>query len=180
MTETSTQVKNLASLPDEEFESLTKTVDHVACMRYAIRKKQTRKEGQELFKAIKARDPVGSEINSFSREIRIGEFLMNLTYAYNKECLVMEMSSILRNNTILVQELEEMERLPFWIISKYKPATMDTYIKQDLWTIDGVAAMMCDILRRIRVTATESPKNNKRTGPTGSSSNGTRKKQRNN
>ena len=80
----------------------------------------------------------------------------------------------------LVQELEELERLPFWIISKYKPATMDTYIKQDLWTIDRVAAMMCDILRRIRVTTTESPKNNKRTGPTGSSSNGTRKKQRNN
>ena len=100
VTETSTQVKNLASLPDEEFESLTKTIDHVACMRYAIRKKQTRKEGQELFKAIKARDPVGSEINSFSREIRIGEFLVNLTYAYNKECSAMEMSSILRNNTI--------------------------------------------------------------------------------
>lgn len=178
ITEDSTQVKDLISLEDKEFETLNKTVSTVACMRYAVRKRQTKEEGQKLFVTLKSREPVGSELNSFAREIRVGEFLVNLTVAYNKDSSILDLISILGGSTSLVEDLKELEAMPFWIMSKFKPATVDGYIKKEFLTKKGVAVALKDILSSLKEPPTDS-KSKKRTIPTSGSSSSQKKSRSN-
>lgn len=143
-------IASMLAMSDEEFEKSLKCVKNIKCFRYAMRKKEMGKEGQILFRSIKGRDPVNNELKTFNREVRVGEFLIKLTVAYNTDATGGDLSGILRSNTIPLKTLPELELYEDWISLKYCASSTERHVTQTFYNVPGVPFAIAKILSSMK------------------------------
>ncbi len=97
-------------------------------LRYAIRKRELNKDGQALFVLVKDRDSIQSKLSSFSREVRVGEFLAKLTFAYHQQLHGADMTALLREGPNPIKFLAELEQYASWGYLKFTVSSAQRHI----------------------------------------------------
>ena len=154
------EVGHLLKMTDKEMETLQHDVFSFTYMRYALRKKESGKEGQVLFKLIKGRDAHGSEIKGFMKEVRSGELLLKLNQAYNQKVGIQDLDKLLQSP--LAIQAEDLKTFEFWITFNFKSSSIDKNVNQELMRKKGVPARVWQILDNLAVS--QSPKRKRSEG----------------
>ncbi len=141
---------DLFQMTDREFEAVRGTVKVVACYRYALRRHELKKDDATLFAVVKGRPKVGNELKSFAKQLRIGEFLIKLTYALNKDFSGPQLLALLKSSSLPVSKFAELSGFPVWVGTKNSPSTVQGYVSQQFFGIPGVPFALSRILKEMK------------------------------
>ncbi len=159
-----------ALMSDEEFERSLGKSKNIACFRYAIRKIETGMSDPDLFVHLKGQKPVDNQLKTFARAIRIGDFLLRLTFAHTKKYGGSELTSLLRSNAKPFKSLAELNAVPEWVTSSSAASTVQDYVSQSFLAIPGIPFAIADILKNLQNPVAEKPSRSSATGPSAESS----------
>ena len=147
----------LGTMSDAEFEKSLGAAKNVACFRYAMRRVETNLSDDALFQLVKGYPHKGNELKTFTRKIRIGEFLIKLTFAYHKKFSGSEMSALLRSRTLPIKSLTELNSLSEWVSTEKSASTVQDYLHQNFLAVPGVPFAIAEILKDLGPSKSVTP-----------------------
>ncbi len=142
-------LKDLSTFTDTQFEALRKKVTSVAYLRYAIRKKEYNTTNTELFKKVFSRAPRDNELKVFERDIRVGELLLSLTEAVNKNVDIISFCEIIRQ-PLAIKTLAELGAYKTWVCLDFSSSHISKYLTQEMLNTTGVPSRLFAIVTQKR------------------------------
>ena len=144
-------LSQLTRMSDKDFEQVRGNLLSFAYLRYAMRKKELGLETKELFTKIKGREPQGTELKGFARDIRVGEFLLKLTQGFNDKVSSTGLASLLEQ-PLALENMATLNTLPYWVICVPSSSTLERFVNQTMLAIHGVPTKIWQILDEKRVS----------------------------
>ncbi len=145
-----TDAGRVIKMTDQAFESMVKNFGSLTYIRYALRKQELKKEGQELYTLVKGTVGTASEVKQFVRDIRIGEMLIKLTVALKNNFGSLELGNCLKEGKLPIDTIDELLECPYWVITKFASRTVDGRCSQEMLTSPGVPSQLLKIIKDIK------------------------------